>query len=307
MTEPEQHQTPVSEASSNHDQSSDRQAVPAPVSAQGENTTSAQPAAAPAAQAGATKTAAPAASSTSAPKDQYADISADDDLEYASQKKLEYGAMDSDFGPNYNPYLFGKPEKPASQQPQAPQQNGVNPFMAQQNPAQSQQGQQGQPWTANQQGQQPQQGQPGPYPFGFGFNPYAGQAGQTHGNVSYDQYGIPHTNDGHTPRYINGMDVNDRMQNPWYGRWDSYSIIAFVFSILFAVPVLPALMGALGIWRTRTFHMKGKGLAIAAIVINVIYTIAFVWMMINGVSTTDFINSMMSKYSQFLDSSSSNA
>lgn len=236
---------------------------------------------------------------------------ADDDLEYESQKKLQYGALESDFGPSYNPYIFGRPEpsdKEKAQQ-QNPQQN--MPF--------------GQPYQ--QQGQS-QNGQPtnhnaapygnghptnpqapnNPYqnnPFGFSFNPYAARPSQQQGNVTYDQNGIPHTQDGHTPRYINGLDVNDPAQNPWYGRWDSYSIIAFIFSVLFSVPVLPALMGILGIWRTRTFHMKGIGLAIAAVVINVIYTILFVWMTMHGISATDMLNNLMGQYSQMLGGSGS--
>ena len=48
-------------------------------------------------------------------------------------------------------------------------------------------------------------------------------------------------------------------------------------------------------------RMKGYGLALAAVIINVLYTIAFVWLMINGVSMDDVMNQML----QSLNSSTS--
>ena len=79
-----------------------------------------------------------------------------------------------------------------------------------------------------------------------------------------------------------GIVLNDPNQNPLYGHWDSYAIISFILALFFPVPVLSALMGAVAMWRTRTFHMKGFGLAVAAVVINVLYTIAVIWMAFNG-------------------------
>ena len=86
----------------------------------------------------------------------------------------------------------------------------------------------------------------------------------------------------HQPHYYHGIDLNDPNQNPLYGHWDSYAIISFILALFFPVPVLSALMGAVAMWRTRTFHMKGFGLAVAAVVINVLYTIAVIWMAFNG-------------------------
>ena len=57
-----------------------------------------------------------------------------------------------------------------------------------------------------------------------------------------------------------------------------------VLALFFPVPMLSALMGAVAMWRTRTFHMKGFGLAVAAVVINVLYTIAVIWMAFNAMT-----------------------
>ncbi len=87
----------------------------------------------------------------------------------------------------------------------------------------------------------------------------------------------------------------------FYGRWDAGAIIAFVFALFLPVPIMPAILGALSMRRTRIMRMKGYGLALAAVIINVLYTIAFVWLMINGVSMDDVMNQML----QSLNSSTS--
>ena len=110
---------------------------------------------------------------------------------------------------------------------------------------------------------------PVPYPGG-----YPGMQGQPYGQQPNGQ--------PHQPHYYHGIDLNDPNQNPLYGHWDSYAIISFILALFFPVPVLSALMGAVAMWRTRTFHMKGFGLAVAAVVINVLYTIAVIWMAFNG-------------------------
>ena len=103
------------------------------------------------------------------------------------------------------------------------------------------------------------------------------------------------------PRYVNGIDMEDPNQNIFYGRWDAGAIIAFVFALFLPVPIMPAILGALSMRRTRIMRMKGYGLALAAVIINVLYTIAFVWLMINGVSMDDVMNQML----QSLNSSTS--
>lgn len=154
-----------------------------------------------------------------------------DKPKYGQYQQPEYGAMSGQYGPNYNPYIYGAPEPDTKKDSAAAAGNNGGA-------AQSQQA--GQPY-----GQQPN-GQP------------------------------------HQPHYYHGIDLNDPNQNPLYGHWDSYAIISFILALFFPVPVLSALMGAVAMWRTRTFHMKGFGLAVAAVVINVLYTIAVIWMAFNG-------------------------
>lgn len=94
-------------------------------------------------------------------------------------------------------------------------------------------------------------------------------------------------------RIINGVNMDDPGQNPLYGRWDPYSIVSFIIALCLPVPFIPAILGAIAIHRTTTFRMKGLGLAIAAIVLNLIYSFFMVWMTINGLSVDDLYEQMM--------------
>ncbi|WP_314688226.1 hypothetical protein [uncultured Bifidobacterium sp.] len=87
----------------------------------------------------------------------------------------------------------------------------------------------------------------------------------------------------HRPEMFHGVDLADPGQNPLYGRWDSYAVLALVFAFV-GVPVLPAVMGGISLWRTRRFHMRGFGLAVAAIVVSLLITAVDVWMVKNGIS-----------------------
>lgn len=168
--------------------------------------------------------------------------------QYGQYKQPEYGAMAGQYGPNYNPYLYGAPEPDAEQSAASQQTTGT-----------------AQPQNA-----------PGYYPGG-----YPGAQGQPYGQAG--QNNQPQANGKpYQPHYYNGIDLNDPSQNPLYGHWDSYAIIAFVLALFFPVPVLSALMGIVAMWRTRTFHMKGFGLAVAAVILNVLYTLAVIWMALNG-------------------------
>jgi hypothetical protein len=208
--------------------------------------------------------------------------------EYGQYKKPEYGAMSGQYGPNYNPYIYGAPEPEPDPTAQAAQgaQSGAG-----QQPG-SQFGQQG----VGQQGvgQQGvgQQGAPGYYPGAYTGNPAnpgnPGMQGQTN-QSQFQQSQQPN----HQPHYFNGIDLNDPNQNPLYGHWDSYAIISFALALFFPVPVLSALMGAVAMWRTKTFHMKGFGLALAAVIINVVYTIAVIWMAMNGVDAASLLQQML--------------
>lgn len=180
---------------------------------------------------------------------------------YGQYLRPAYGAMDNQFPQDYDPYIFGRPDP--EPQPAEATQAGPTPAVPQPNQAPTQ------PW-AGQQAQAPQA-------------PGATQQG------------------GKYPRYVNGIDMEDPNQNIFYGRWDAGAIIAFVFALFLPVPIMPAILGALSMRRTRIMRMKGYGLALAAVIINVLYTIAFVWLMINGVSMDDVMNQML----QSLNSSTS--
>ena len=180
----------------------------------------------------------------------------------------EFGQyMSNQYPANYNPYMYGAPEQPkpeddAQQTAQRPQ---TNPYMQNGYPAN--------PYDAS--GRQ-QSGQPNGYQYGpnqYGPSQY--------GPNPYQQPGIYPIN------------PNDPSQNPLYGHWDSYAIISFVFALFLPVPVIPAVMGAIAMWRTKKLHMKGYALGVAALIINVLYTIAVIWMTVHGISTADLYNQMM--------------
>ena len=180
--------------------------------------------------------------------------------EYGQTKQPQYGAMSGQY-PGYDPYLYGRPE------PEQPANGGdAAQNQAQQNPmgGQPYAGQQGQPYNPYT--------QPNPY------NPYGNQ---------------PQSN---MPR-IQYLNPDDPAQNPFYGHWDSYAIVAFVCSLVFSVPVLPAVIGGLSLVRTKRLHMKGRGLAIAAIIINVLTTLLQAYLLIRGIGVNDLYAQMFNMYS----------
>lgn len=199
--------------------------------------------------------------SSSSPSDQSAQP------EFGQYNQPEYGAMSNQYPANYNPYMYGAPEqpKPEDDAQQTAQQPQTNPYMQNGYPAN--------PYDAS--GRQ-QSGQPNGYQYGpnqYGPSQY--------GPNPYQQPGIYPIN------------PNDPSQNPLYGHWDSYAIISFVFALFLPVPVIPAVMGAIAMWRTKKLHMKGYALGVAALIINVLYTIAVIWMTVHGISTADLYNQMM--------------
>ena len=130
-------------------------------------------------------------------------------------------------------------------------------------------------------------------------NPYDASGRQQSGQPNGYQYGPNQygpSQYGPNPYQQPGIypiNPNDPSQNPLYGHWDSYAIISFVFALFLPVPVIPAVMGAIAMWRTKKLHMKGYALGVAALIINVLYTIAVIWMTVHGISTADLYNQMM--------------
>ncbi|OZG68905.1 hypothetical protein [Bifidobacterium eulemuris] len=187
--------------------------------------------------------------------------------EYGEYHEPEYGANASQYGADYNPYLYGAPDP----EPAADSTTSAPPY-GQQYGAPSMGGQ-------STPGRQDQPAQ------------YGGQNGSYTGGQQWQQPNAP----SHTPHYLNGIDLNDPAQNPMYGHWDAYAVISLVLALFFPVPVLSALMGGLAMWRCRTFHMKGFWLGLAAVVINALYTIAVVWMMANGIDAMSLYQQMLNQ------------
>ena len=190
--------------------------------------------------------------------------------EYGALKEPEYGALASQFPPDYDPYLYGRPDPPSA--PENPDGSGVQgavhglhaPGFLHPGGAQSSGG-------APHSGSNPPTGHPVP----------TGQPVQAGQNAP-----------GYQPRIVHGIDVNDPNQNPLYGRWDMYAIMSLAFAILM-VPVLPTIMGAMAMWRTKTFHMRGFWLGLAAVIINIAASLFSMWLMSRGIAVDEVYDWMV--------------
>ena len=192
-----------------------------------------------------------------APVSSSSDAAASSQPEYGQISQPEYGAMSSQLPVGYDPYVYGAPE-PEPQPADAVRQQNTQ-YQTGQYPSNGQQPMP--PYSAN--------GQQNPY----GANPY--------GPNPFDPNRYPQR--GNLP-YLPNLDLNVPRQNPAYGHWDAYAIMSLVLAVLMPVPVLPALVGAISMWRTKKLHMKGHGLALDAVIINVLYTLAVIWLAMLGLS-----------------------
>lgn len=238
--------------------------------------------------------------------------------EYGQRKMPDYGAMRSQFPKDYDPYVFGRSDdqQPKDKGDSKPQRSFSNPFSGF-----GQQTGDGGRNGANQSGQ-PQSGQPqnggpsgapvngqnwgtnGNAPYGGAgpYGPNGGFQGQNQGQGpafgGYDQYGqngqMPQSpqDANHVPDMRGGFDMNDPNQNPLWGHWSAMAIFSFICS-LFGMPFLGAILGAFSIWRTKLYHMRGRGLAIAAVIIGIIFILLELWIISNP--------SMMSQLQQMMD------
>ncbi|MCI1935782.1 MAG: DUF4190 domain-containing protein [Bifidobacteriaceae bacterium] len=181
--------------------------------------------------------------------------------EYGQRQKPEYGQLSSQF-PGWDPYIYGKPE------PEAPRGDAAGDGRGNQSSGnQNQQNRQNQPLS-----RQPQQG----------FGPQNGTQGTSRGS------GTNGNGNGNGPRFqFQQIDPNDPRQNPYYGHWDSMAIVAFVTS--FFIPLFPLFLGWMSLRRTKVLHMKGRGLAIAAMVISVILLILEFMVMFTGDSSLNML------------------
>lgn len=281
------------------------------------------------------------------------------DLGRLETQEPSYGQMSAQYGPNYNPYIFGAPDPQPQPQPQnnnrqqqpnffgfngnrpdmngngygpqgfGPNNYGPNPYGPQfgpnpygpqagpqgpqgsqgprgpqaQGPQGPQAGPQGQPNQPGNQGQPQERGarnQHVPQNGPFGFNPYEPQDGfgsqpGTFGPGqfpprAYGQPGQPGPQGSQGPQagpqgqpglngrpqtiaydqFLRPFNPDDPNQNPVYGRWDMWSIIAFILSFYTYFAFLSLPLAIMAARRDKVLHMKGRGLAIAAIVLSVI-------------------------------------
>lgn len=184
--------------------------------------------------------------------------------QYGQMKLPEYGALASQFPPDYDPYVYGKPDDDKSKS----NDNGGNSS----------------PQPRHRQGDRIANtgvNSNNPNNDGWPF-PYMG---------SQQQNGGP--GDGHRPDIHNGIDFNDPSQNPLLGHWDSISILSFVFSFL--IPVVSLIFGGIGIWRTRRFHMKGIGFAIAGIILSILSIAAEIWLITHGLNLDELSQQMLNQ------------
>ncbi len=192
--------------------------------------------------------------------------------EYGQFKQPEYGAVAGQY-PGYDPYLYGKPEDDETDtaSAQQPASNALND----QSMFNGQSGISGQVSNG-----QPMNGQP---VFGQPVNtqPVSNQSNASQFNAYMQQQG-----------QLQPINLDDPNQNPLYGRWDPYAIVALVCAVIYPLPVFPALIGGLSIRRTKIFHMKGRGLAIAAVVINILTTILQLWMWIDSSFVVDLYSQL---------------
>ncbi|WEV73351.1 hypothetical protein OZX74_05205 [Bifidobacterium sp. ESL0798] len=227
-------------------------------------------------------------------------VSASDDTkpaqpQYGQMKVPEYGAMASQFPPQYNPYVYGEPEKKPQSQNQPSNQMNV----------QSGQGnsQMGSGYGNGMGGYQGDRGNapyggPGQVPGGYGSNPnnfygqpYNNPQPYNNGPVMPGGPGTP----GYRPDMHNGVDMNDPVQNPYLGHWDPMAI-ASVILLFLPITFLPAITGALSMWRTRKYHMKGFWVATVCMVLGVIATVFEFWLIYKGININDLSQQLLNQY-----------
>lgn len=200
----------------------------------------------------------------------------------AQGSRPAYGAMQSDY-PGWNPYVYGAPDSgskgsgssansPAANAPQAFPLNGYGRQGA---------GNGGNAGAGNAggrgNGRQDGLGNAPAFSGQFSGQQTDGRNGARQGNGD----GTGNGNIMWTP--YGSVNLDDPAQNPWYGRWDSLSVIAFITT--FFMPFVGLVLGCFAMHRTRVFHMKGRGLAIASIVLSVVLLVFQFYLVRSGMYT----------------------
>ncbi|KFF30809.1 hypothetical protein [Bifidobacterium bombi] len=233
--------------------------------------------------------------------------------QYGQFKVPEYGALASQFPPDYNPYVFGEPEPDTKNDKGTGKEKSLTAANGQSEGAFHGQRQNGFPpfaggfpspgRNANNRGpynQSPQSGGQRPQNSGDGGTGYgdrypvqpgsSGRFGAPMGNGSVNP-----NNDGqsHEPDMVNGVDMNDPQQNPLWGRWSALAVTSFVLSLWsFEFPLLLLVMGLLAMRRTKVFHMRGHGLAIATVMISILAFIVQLWFLFHPQALQGILDSL---------------
>lgn len=214
-------------------------------------------------------------------------------LQYGQVKVPEYGAMASQFSPQYNPYVYGKPDdRPANQNAQNQTNQPVNSPNGMPNQ------QMGGPFGNNMgDGYQRNPNNQGNMPYG-GYNQTPGGYG---GNPN-NSYGQPYNNGqmmpgepGYQPDMRDGIDMNDPNQNPLKGHWDPFAIVSVILLFL-PITFLPVITGAVSMWRTKKYHMKGFWVAAICTVLGVVATVFELWLVSKGINVSDFTQQLQNQY-----------
>ncbi len=175
-----------------------------------------------------------------------------------------YGRMASEF-PGWDPYVYGKPEKPVTSNATDDRAKSrmiqlvpVPSRDRQQNPQDNQDAENTQ--NSSQQGQNS-----GFYVFG-----------------------------SDNPFNFREFDANDPQKNPFYNHWDFYAIVAIIASLFTQTAVIALFFGIVSIGRTRRLHMRGRVLAIIAVILSVIQIGVSIYLLAKGITEVEFAQMVMS-------------
>lgn len=94
----------------------------------------------------------------------------------------------------------------------------------------------------------------------------------------------------------NGVDMNDPIQNPLKGHWDPMAIVSIILLFL-PIVFLPIVTGAISMWRTKKYHMKGFWAAAVCVALGVVTTLFQIWLLTKGISADDLMQQLLNQYS----------
>ncbi|MFD0705239.1 hypothetical protein ACFQY8_05720 [Alloscardovia venturai] len=187
---------------------------------------------------------------------------ADTPREHKQTERL-YGRMASEF-PGWDPYVYGKPEK--REKPQ----ERKNPKRIQviAMPPMSGGG------------------------TGAGKNPQGTQSEDQPKNGGEREQNSPFVDENgnpvNLPFHFEPFDPDDPQKNPLYGKWDFYAFVAFILAFTPYTAVLALFIGWLSVVRTTKFHMKGRWLAILAVIFSLAVIALVVYLMATGTTAEQF-------------------